>query len=72
MLYLLQNAGRFFYEPDVNNSSYFSRSDALSEDFFNPDSKTKKDNPTERLYNQRTIELGIVIDKYLWQEMQVL
>lgn len=48
----------------------YSRSNALSEDFSNPHSKSKKDNPTERLYNQRTIELGIVIDKYLWQEMQ--
>jgi len=32
--------------------------------------KKKKDNPKEKIYHQRTIELGIVIDKYLWQEMQ--
>ena len=48
------------------------RSKSIFGDVSKHDSKTKKDNPTERLYNQRTIELGIVIDKYLWQEMQVL
>jgi len=30
----------------------------------------KEENPKEKKYNQRTIELGVVTDKYLWQEVQ--
>merc|ERR1740128_1567381 len=30
----------------------------------------KEENPKEKKYNQRTIELGVVTDKYLWQDVQ--
>ncbi|XP_023329129.1 glutamic acid-rich protein [Eurytemora carolleeae] len=30
----------------------------------------KADNPTEKIYDERTIELGIFVDKYLWNDMK--
>jgi len=30
----------------------------------------KVDNPKKRIYDERTIELGIFVDKYLWQQMK--
>jgi hypothetical protein len=34
-------------------------------------SRQKKKNPTKRVYNERTIELGILVDYYLWDSMKV-
>jgi hypothetical protein len=34
-------------------------------------SRQKKKNPTKRTYNERTIELGILVDYYLWDSMKV-
>ena len=31
----------------------------------------KADNPMEKIYTERTIELGIFTDKYLWETMKV-
>ena len=33
---------------------------------------TKETNPEAKIYDERTIELGIVTDKYLWDEMKVI
>lgn len=31
----------------------------------------KENNPPEKIYSERTIELGICTDKYLWERMKV-
>ncbi len=31
----------------------------------------KAPNPTKKVYSERTIELGIFVDKYLWEVMKV-
>ena len=36
------------------------------------DYNLKEDNPTKRIYKQRTIELGIVADRHVWEAMKVM
>ena len=35
------------------------------------DCRQKKPNPEAKIYNERTIEVGILVDSYLWENMKV-
>jgi hypothetical protein len=38
---------------------------------FTPEDREKKKNPDKQIYKERTIELGILVDNFLWQNMKV-
>ncbi len=34
--------------------------------------RSKKKNPEKRIYKERTIEVGVLVDSYLWHKMKVV